>query len=177
MVGILEDDRQNLWLSTSDGLSRFDPRHNTFTNYYVSDGLPGNEFSYYPATSKSSTGEMFFGLIRSGLVAFFPDRVIGDRSVPPIVVTDFALFGHSVSAGQGPLKQSISVALFLTLQYWQNTVSFEFSALSYSDPTRNRYRYKLEGLEKEWHEADSTGRLANVYYTAAGSVCLPCAGQ
>ena len=160
VVGILEDNRQDLWLTTSDGLSRFDPRQKTFTNYYVSDGLPGNEFSYYPATSKSLTGEMFFGLIRSGLVAFFPDRVIDDRSIPPIVLTDFDLFGNPVPAGQDPLKQSISLTRSLKLEYWQNIVSFEFAALSYSDPTRNRYRYKLEGLEKEWHETDSTRRLA-----------------
>ena len=160
VVGILEDDRQDFWLSTSDGLSHFDPRKKTFTNYYVSDGLPGNEFSYYPATSKSSTGEMFFGLIRSGLVAFFPDRVIDDWSIPPIVLTDFYLFGNPVPAGQDPLKQPSSFTRSLRLEHGQNIVSFEFSALSYSDPARNRYRYKLEDLEKEWHETDSTRRLA-----------------
>jgi signal transduction histidine kinase len=164
--GILEDERGDLWLSTSAGLSRFNPRVGTVRNYYGSDGLPGNEFRF-AAASKSSTGEMFFGSSR-GLLAFFPERVNDNTSPPPVVLTDFWLFGDRWRVGKDPLKQSISFTRSLTFAPSQNIFSFEFSALSYSDPTRNRYRYRLEGLEEQWNERDSTRRFVTYTTLAPG---------
>jgi ligand-binding sensor domain-containing protein/signal transduction histidine kinase len=158
VMGILEDQERNLWVSTANGLSRFNPRTRVFRNYFGADGLPGNHFQP-SAASKSSTGEMFFGS-NSGLLAFFPERVVDDSSPPPVVLTDFWLFGDRLKGGRGLLKQSISFTRSLALAPSQNIFSLEYSALSYSDPSRNRYRYRLEPLEKEWNERDGALRLA-----------------
>jgi signal transduction histidine kinase/ligand-binding sensor domain-containing protein len=164
--GILEDERGDLWLSTSDGLSRFTPRTGTVRNYYAADGLPGNEFRF-GAASKSAGGEMFFGS-SAGLLAFFPERVIDNTSPPPIVLTDFWLFGDRGRVGKAPLKQPISFTRSLTFAPSQNIFSFEFSALGYSDPTRNRYRYRLEPLENQWNDRDSTRRFVTYTTLAPG---------
>ncbi|HEY4050236.1 MAG TPA: two-component regulator propeller domain-containing protein, partial [Acidobacteriaceae bacterium] len=161
--GILEDGRGNLWVSTNNGLSRFDPRAAKFTNYSVADGLAGNEFYGTNAGFKSRTGEMFF-CSRAGLTTFFPEKVVDNPYVPPVVLTDFLLFDSRVPVGgESPLKQSISVTNFLTLTHTQTVFSFEFSALSYANPQRNRYRYRLEGLDNKWNETDSSRRF--VTYT------------
>jgi signal transduction histidine kinase len=164
--GILQDRLGDLWLSTSDGLSRFNPRTKAFKNYYSTDGLPGNEF-VQGAASRSSTGEMFFGSSK-GLLTFFAEGVVDDSSPPPVVLTDFWLFGDRSRAGKDLLKQSISFVRSLTLAPRQNIFSIEFSALSYSDPARNRYRYRLAGLEKQWNERDSTRRLVTYTTLAPG---------
>jgi PAS domain S-box-containing protein len=164
--GILEDERGDLWLSTSNGISRFDPRAKEFKNYSVSDGLPGNEFYGANAGFKSRTGEMFFSS-RNGLTTFFPDKVTNNASVPPVVLTDFQLFGKPVPvAGNSPLRQAISATRSLTLSHAQSIFSFEFSALSYANPEKNRYRYRLEELEQKWNETDS-GRRFVTYTTLA----------
>jgi signal transduction histidine kinase/ligand-binding sensor domain-containing protein/CheY-like chemotaxis protein len=168
VIGILADDRGNLWLATNNGLSRFDPNGNTFRNYYASDGLPGNEFNIFGTPYKTAGGEMFF-CSYSGLVTFFPDRVVENSYVPPVRLTDFLLFGQPVfSGGDSPLKQPITVTRSITLSHEQNIFSFEFSALSYANPARNRYRYKLEGLEKSWNETDSSRRFASYTTLAPG---------
>jgi signal transduction histidine kinase/ligand-binding sensor domain-containing protein len=164
--GILDDERGNLWLSTSDGLSRFNPGTGMVRNYYAADGLPGNEFRF-AAASKSSAGEMFFGSSR-GLLAFFPGRVTDNTSPPPVFLTDLWLFGDRWNVGKDPLKQSISFTRSLTFAPSQDIFSLEFSALSYSDPTRNRYRYRLEGLEKQWNERDSARRFVTYTTLAPG---------
>jgi len=161
-LGILEDERGYLWISTPDGLGRFDPRTLTCTNYHSADGLPSDLFSVLVTASKSRTGEMFFGSY-NGLVAFFPNQVIERGSVPPVVVTGFRLFGETVQVGKGPLKKPIWSTASLGLPEG-SIFSFEFSALSYTDPSRTRYRYRLEGLETKWNEGDSTRRVAS--YTA-----------
>ena len=71
--GILEDKHGNLWLSTNNGLSRFNPENETFRNYDVDDGLVGSQF-ITNACGKSKDGEMYFGSIK-GLVSFYPERL------------------------------------------------------------------------------------------------------
>jgi signal transduction histidine kinase len=91
-----------------------------------------------------------------------------NTSPPPVVLTDFWLFGDRFAVGKDPLKQSISFTRTLTFAPSQKIFSFEFSALSYLDPTRNRYRYRLEGLEEQWNERDSTRRFVTYTTLAPG---------
>lgn len=158
---ILEDAHGDLWLSTGNGLSQFSPPTKTFSNYYTSDGLLGNEFYNYANAYKSPTGEMFFNSY-AGVIAFFPNQIVEAPRVPPVVLTDFLLFGKPVSIGgsDSPLKASISLTKSITLSHAQDIFSLQFSALSFADPARNRYRYQLEGLEKQWNETDSSHRSA-----------------
>lgn len=106
---------------------------------------------------------MFF-CSTAGLTAFFPKNIADDSYVPPVVLTDFLLSDKPVPVGgDSPLRKSISVTHAIVLHPDQNIFSFEFAALSYANPERNRYRYRLEGLENEWKERDSTHRT--VTYT------------
>ena len=157
--GILEDKVGRLWLSTKKGVSRFDPQTKTFRNYDVSDGLQANEFSQACYT-QGPDGEMFFGG-SNGLNAFFPENVRDNLHVPPVVITSFKIFNKPVPIGaKSILKNAIPYVDSLTLSYRDNIFSFEFAALSYANPQKNRYRYKLENLEPSWNEVDSKQRLA-----------------
>jgi ligand-binding sensor domain-containing protein len=158
---ILEDQRGDLWMSTSRGVSRFDPVAKTFKNYSVADGLPGMDLTGWRTCFKSPSGEMFFGGF-SGATSFYPDSVVDTAYVPPIVFTDFRLFGQPVEVGRGsPLKKSISYTDNITLSHQQSTFAVEFAALSYSDNAINRYRYKLDGLDQQWNETGSDQRMLN----------------
>ena len=85
-----------------------------------------------------------------------------DLYVPPVVFTDFRLSGEAVKVQSGsPLKRSISYTTALSLSHDENIFSLEFSALSYFNPSTNRYRYKLEGLDSGWHEVGSDQRLVS----------------
>jgi ligand-binding sensor domain-containing protein/signal transduction histidine kinase len=163
---ILEDQRGLLWMSTNKGVSSFDPRTQKFSNYTVADGLPGPDLTGWGACFKSAAGEMFFGGF-SGVTAFFPDQVAADAafanaSVPPIVLTDFRLFGRPVNLSPGSvLKKAINYTDTITLSHSQNNFSIGFSVLSYFNAATNRYRYRLEGLDQEWNEVGSDQRLAS----------------
>ena len=167
IAGILEDERGNLWLSTRNGLSRFDPRTKTFANYSASDGIVRGNIYGPHAGWKGSRGEMFFAST-AGVIAFFPEKVVDNSYMAPVVLTDFQLFGKPTAVGgRSPLNQSITFTNSLTLSARQTVFSLEFSALSYVDPDLNRYRYRLEGLETEWNETSSAHRL--VTYTTLPS--------
>ncbi len=165
---ILEDERGDLWMSTNKGISRFDPQRRKFTNYTDADGLPGADLTGSPACTMSSSGEMIFGGF-SGAAAFYPDKIVASIYVPPIVLTDFRLFGKHVEAGaDSSLKKSITRATTLTFPHDQNNFSLEFAALDYSQAATIRYRYRMEGLEDQWNEVDSNERLVTYPGTPPG---------
>ncbi len=159
---ILEDDHGTLWLATHDGLSQFSPSTRTFRNYSESDGLPGNVLNPTgtQASCRAADGEMFFGS-SNGLASFYPDRFSANTYVPPVVLTALLLFNKSVRPGtNSPLQRPIWALDSLTLNHGQGIFTLEFAALSYAAPEKNRYRYRLEGLEKDWNQVDSRQRLA-----------------
>lgn len=158
---ILQDDLGRLWLSTNKGVSSFDPLTKHFNNYTVADGLPGADLTGWGACFKSSVGEMFFGGF-AGATAFFPDKVSESSYIPPIVLTDFRLFGSAVNIGKGsPLTKSISRTDYITLSNSQNVFSIEFSALGYLNAANSRYRYMLDGLDQQWREVGGDRRVAS----------------
>ena len=150
VYGILEDDQGSFWVSTNMGISRFNPRDNTFRNYGVADGLQSNEFNM-SSFLKTSDGEMLFGGI-NGLNAFYPEEVLDNLYIPPVVITDFELFNQSVIPGEAsPLKESIATSENVMLDYDDDFFGFEFAALHFSSPENNEYAYILEGFDPDWN--------------------------
>ena len=164
---ILEDGHGDFWMSTNSGVTKLDPQIHDFKNYSTADGLPGPDLTGWGACSESATGEMFFGGF-SGATAFSPERVTDSSYVPPVVLTDFRLFGIPVKLQSGSLlRKSINYTDTITLSHNQNIFSVGFSALSYFNTPTNRYRYMLEGLERRWNDVGSDQRVAT--YTTLGA--------
>jgi diguanylate cyclase (GGDEF)-like protein len=155
VYGILSDGAGNLWLSTNEGLSKFNPKTETFRNYDTTHGLQSNEFNF-GAYHRSSRGEMFFGG-GNGFNAFYPDQIRDNQHVPPVVLTGFLKFNQPVA-----LDRPIWEASEIELSYRDYVVSFEFAALDYTAPEQNQYAYKLEGFDQDWIEL---GTLRRATYT------------
>jgi signal transduction histidine kinase/ligand-binding sensor domain-containing protein len=169
---ILEDERGQLWMGTNNGVSTLDPKTLKFSTYSAADGLPGQDLTGFSACYKSTDGEMFFGGF-GGAVAFYPGRVQDTPYIPATVLTDFRLSGVEVPIGQNsPLKRSISYTNSVTLTSKQNIFSIEFSALSYFNSPADRYRYRLEGLDRDWNEVDSSARTASYTTLPKGNYTL-----
>lgn len=149
VFGILED-QQKLWLSTNNGICSFDPESGSVRSYNTKDGIGGNEFSI-GAYCKAGDGQLIFGGTH-GLTAFYPRNFSASNYVPPIVFTDFRLFNEPVVPGEKHvLEKPISVTDTIVLTHKQNIFTIEFSAINYVLPEKNRYAYRLEGLENQWN--------------------------
>lgn len=176
IFGVLEDDDGFLWLSTSQGLSRFDPENETFTNYDRADGLPNDQFNKF-AFLKTVDGRLYFGS-GAGVTVFDPREIKSNPFVPPVVLTSFYLFNKPAPIGPGEiLEKAIDYVDGLTLRYKENVVSFEFAALSFTAPEKNRYSYMLEGFEKNWNEVDGARRTAAYTSLPGGEYVLRVRGS
>jgi ligand-binding sensor domain-containing protein/serine phosphatase RsbU (regulator of sigma subunit) len=153
IYGVVQDHSGNFWISTNNGLSKFNLKSKTFKNYNVKDGLQNNEFnggSYY----KTKTGELLFGGI-NGFNAFYPENIKDNSYIPPIVLTSFKKFNEEVNTAK-PLTSLKEIEL----SYSDNVFSFEFASLDYSAPEKNKYAYKLEGVDKDWVFVNANKRFA-----------------
>jgi signal transduction histidine kinase len=101
----------------------------------------------------------------------FPQGKAGGR-VPPTPQKQRLPPQEGSAQGDSPLQQSITVTNSLTLTHTQNVFSLEFSVLSYANPERNRFRYKLEGLETGWNIVPGTHRLVTYTTLPAGDYVL-----
>ena len=98
-----------------------------------------------------------------------PRSVVTEPYVPPVVLTELNLFNKPVARGpDSPLQKPIWATDSLTLTHAQSIFTLEFAGLSYAAPEKNRYRYRLEGLESEWNEVDSRRRQATYTSLPAG---------
>ncbi|MFN8446383.1 MAG: two-component regulator propeller domain-containing protein [Caldilineaceae bacterium] len=169
IVSIAEDETGLLWVGTKKGLARFDPLQETVRNFDVSDGLQSNEF-LPNAVTKAADGTFYWGG-SNGLTVFNPSAISNQESdSSPVLLTQLRLFNLPVPiGGESTLQQAIWATDHLTLQPTDQIVSFEFSSLSYRAPQKIRYRYKLDGLEKEWNEVDSQRRFATYTSLPAGN--------
>jgi signal transduction histidine kinase/ligand-binding sensor domain-containing protein/CheY-like chemotaxis protein len=161
---ISEDDRGNLWMSTDNGLSCFDPLKKTFRNFYTSDGLQSNQF-YWSAGYKNKQGKLYFGSM-NGLNSFMPDDINGFKSILKTAITDFKIFNQSVKVGKEYngriiLKKSIVNTDKVVLSYKSREFSIEFSALDYDQPEKIQYAYKMDGFDEQWMYVSSIRRFAS----------------
>ncbi len=171
--GILEDNEGNIWLCTKHGLNKFDLKSGVFSNYDMQDGLQNNEFND-GAKLKGPNGRLFFGSM-DGFIVFDPSKVVDNKYIPPVLITDFLLFNKSVGVKKEndksksfQLKQHINFTEEITLDYTDYIFAFEFSALNYRQSEKNKYKYKLEGFDKDWIETDYKQRRATYTNLSAG---------
>ncbi len=176
VYGLLGDDNDNVWCSTNNGLSVFNIILKTFTNYTYEDGLQSNEFNQ-SAYFKSQDGTMYMGGIE-GLNIFHPDNIKSNTFLPPIVISGMEIQHKPVDQHSHPeiIDKQLSEIEELKLSHKQATFSFEFTALSFSLPARNRYMYFLEGYDEDWVEAGNR-RIATYTNVLQGSYIFKVKGS
>ena len=159
VLGILEDDNNNLWLSTTKGLSKFNKEDESFKNYDTSDGLNNLEFNE-GAYFKHSDGTMYFGG-NNGITYFHPSDIKDNPYIPNIVITEFEIFNKLVEGSpDNPfLKKNITYADEINLTYKESVFSFKFAALIFNNPQKNQYAYKMEGFDKDWTYSGTRRRV------------------
>lgn len=145
VYGIIEDlPTGNLWLSTNEGLSRFNPDSEVFRNFDEEDGILGNEFNsgaYY----KDNQGVIYFGGI-SGITYFKPE-LIRDNPIKPMVIFTYLKKGNNIVKMNPPISEVNKI----TLEYNESNVSIGFDALNFYKPEKTKYAYRLsKNDDSEW---------------------------
>ena len=161
---ILEDAHGYLWLTSSRGVMRVlaseliacgeapacTPH---IATYGSSDGMPTEEMSSsgHPGAWRAVDGHLWFAT-RKGVAIVDPTNLRENHTPPSVVMERFTVDDTGLKDTGGEI----------TIPPGHVQYGFEYAGLSYVSPSRVRYRYILEGFDKQWTQA---GSRRNAYYT------------
>ncbi|HMB92695.1 MAG TPA: triple tyrosine motif-containing protein, partial [Rhodothermales bacterium] len=153
VFGMLQDDEGSLWISTNQGLAHFDPTTETFIVYTEADGTGNTEYNRR-AAYRDGDGTFYFGGL-NGVTSFHPSTIRTNPVVPPVVLT-------RIEAARRDTVRTLKTfgRNELRLSYLDYTFAFEYAALSYTNPSKNRYAYMLVGFDEDWVDAGIRRRAA-----------------
>jgi ligand-binding sensor domain-containing protein/signal transduction histidine kinase len=174
---ILEDDLGHLWLGGDQGLysaplADFDavaagrmknlhPRHYAESDGMLSSITSGGKGQL--AGCKTSDGRLWFPTAR-GIAVVNPRADAFAHSSPPLVVIQRVLAGNRIIYGddaeQPPGEPPSAAAPLRVAPGAGNLLEVRFSANTFVDPSKVRYKYRMEGLAEEWTDAGAR-RVAN----------------
>jgi signal transduction histidine kinase/ligand-binding sensor domain-containing protein len=170
---ILDDGRGRLWMGSQQGIfcvtkaelrafAAGQQKSINCTGYGRYDGLPSLECSssYQPAAWRAKDGRLLFTTLK-GVVAVQPEDTTPNRLPPPVVIEDVLVDGQHSAFNPSP-SAPLSVAP------GKRQIEFRFTGLSFVSPDRVRFRYKLDGLDKDYLEA-GTRRSAQYSFLRPGN--------
>jgi len=135
---VRQDLNGNLWIGTNRGLYRLRLPDGQLLHFDRRDGLVANVVS--GGFERMPNGEIFIGAGK-GFNYFFPEKVPLNACAPKVVLNSVQVMNQ---------KRRFPEGQALVLRPGEDVVSFEFAALNYSQPEKNRYAYRLEGFDEEW---------------------------
>lgn len=165
---LLEDDQGYLWIGSSAGLMRVPKQSlNSFARERAGsvacrvfgklDGLPTGECSAgsQPGAARSADGTLWFPTIK-GLVNVQPSQLKLNTNPPPVVIEAIRVDGQLQSSEmlRAPAPSSITVPA------GKESIEIYFANLNLSAPDSGLFKFRLEGHERDWTEAEAQRRYA-----------------
>ncbi|WP_416760369.1 two-component regulator propeller domain-containing protein [Roseateles sp. So40a] len=166
--GIVETPEGDLWLNGQAGITRVlaadvrramsDPTYRVpVLQLGTQDGLPGRAETSFPLNTALRTpdGRLWFSLTNA-LVTIDPATLKNDTAPPAVDVQRVMVNGIALQ----PTK-----AHFVEADAGTRDLQIDYASMSLAVPERARFRYRLRGLETEWHDA---GARRQAFYTNLG---------
>ncbi len=158
---IVEDRQGNIWISTFNGINKYNTKTKKITNINEDDGLLGKQFSTN-SYLKATDGKLYFGGDK-GFNSFNPDSIVTNTTLPNVYIDEFQIFNKLVTPAtpNSPLKNSITETKKIVLTYEQSFFSFGFTAINFTYREKVQYTYKLQGVDNDWVYIDAQQRKAS----------------
>ncbi len=151
IYSVIPDQQGNLWMGTNKGICQLNRRTFATKNYTQADGLMADEFNRFHWLHLPDNRIIMGGL--EGITAFYPSQLDEDAFHPAAELTDLQVNNRPMPLA---LTDSLPIQAVdqLVLAHDQNFITVGFAALQFNRPGKNRYRYRLAGLENDWKETD-----------------------
>lgn len=143
VYSLLHDPRGGLWVGTNQGLSYFDLieyklyKRKVIRKFGKADGFTGGECNT-GGLFLDENKNLYVGTV-NGLIKFNPDLYKTNKFFPKTHITNLSVFYRDTI-----LREKMK------FNYNQNNLRFSFIGLSFSNPEKILYSYKLQGFDKQW---------------------------
>lgn len=158
---ILPDKLGNIWCSTNKGIFRLNVKTRQITSFEKSDGLSDNEFNRAHKFAFAD-GRLCFGGL-DGYTIFNPadfDEHSKKQQVQ-VMLTGLQINNQpqNLDIPESIIRESLSTISAIDLSHNNNYLRFEFAAMLFNQPQKTKYRYRLDGVDKNWVE-NGTNNIA-----------------
>ena len=145
-TGILQAEDGAFWISSLRGLLRYNPS-GTYWQYDLADGLSSLQFLFW-SYAKDRSGRYLFGST-NGITVVHPEKIQPLNTEARPTLSELWI---NDTLQTRPLYLdntfiSFNEASEITLPFHRNTLSFRFAAREYSNPSSNRFRFQLVGVD------------------------------
>lgn len=144
VVGIINDDHGNLWVSGISGVCRYSPSEDTASFMVLNDGRFARE-GFVFNQAKDSDGNIYLGGI-NGLTILNTERGFMDSRQYKCTFTEFEAGGGKDPEDSGDINFRSRV----TLGHKGNKITFSFTAMPFDDSNTIQYSYRLDGKDRDW---------------------------
>ena len=145
--GIVEDNQGMLWIATDNGLSIFNPKTETFSNYSRKDGLLSSQF-YFNGAIRDTKGKIYLGTDEGLMAVTGVNHAV--HNAARLRFTELLVDNQPVFAGSDYLDDDISIAKRLCIHESDKSFTIFFSALNYGNDSQGVYLYRMKGYENDW---------------------------
>ena len=145
--GIVEDNQGMLWIATDNGLSIFNPKTETFSNYSRKDGLLSSQF-YFNGAIRDAKGKIYLGTDEGLMAVTGVNHAV--HNAARLRFTELLVDNQPVFAGSDYLDDDISIAKRLCIHESDKSFTIFFSALNYGNDSQGVYLYRMKGYENDW---------------------------
>ena len=163
IYGVIVDKDDLIWITSEDGLDRFNMTDESFRNYDLQDGLPNDHFDD-KSESELNDGSIYMGT-NNGFIIFRPEEIHDDTSSSQIVLTGLSIDNKPLKFYKTGKKRSeaqipVNVVKRIDLQPNEKDIILHFAALHFAAPHKIQYAYMLKGYDQDWIQTDATNRQA-----------------
>ncbi len=151
VYGVVQDIYDNIWFSTSKGISRFSLEKETFKHFDLTHGLVDLEYTH-ASVFVGMNNTLYFGAGK-GLSSVNPEKINASQPAPQVHLTNILNLNEPIAVGT-----TLSELSELTLEHNDQLISFEYVGLNYSSPESTKYKYRLLGFDQAWIDAGKSQR-------------------
>ncbi|MFY0598116.1 MAG: response regulator [Cyclobacteriaceae bacterium] len=152
VYAIEQDDQDNLWIGTSNGLLRISADHDEIRILNEQDGVLSNKI--YDASLKLDDGRLVFSTSKTPMV-FDPEDVKPSTTKPVAFISELLINNELIRPGSSYISKNIEVEETIQMDYTDKKFEFALRVIHYKNNARCKFRYKLEGFDKDWIEAQN----------------------
>ncbi|MBK7762206.1 MAG: hypothetical protein IPI46_02395 [Bacteroidetes bacterium] len=157
IINIIEDNLQNLWVSTSTSIIKINADRKKIKKYTESNGVNYTNF-FYNDNYKDADGRLYLG-IGGGYYSFLPEQINDSSIAPQLNIIGFTIGNTKIKTEAGGILSSpIWLTKEIHLHHNQNAFSFDFFATDYMSPGDEKYLFMLENYDDTWHDIGSDRR-------------------
>lgn len=170
ITSITKDKHGNLWLSTGQGLVKYNQKTNEAKLYTYDNGLSSNTLT--EASFITASGDIYIGSV-NGLNAFNPEEIKLNPYLPQTSFTAIKIYDKIIKPnqelnGRTLLSNNIDATSEIRLKHNEDNFTLIVATLHFSSPTANRFKYRLVGLSKSWYVSESRQTAIEYSHLPAG---------